>query len=109
VPHYITASPNVKAALALVRRILTLLDFSTDLNDLERASAEFDKRVGDVLASDPKIAEYVRRLEEQDDSDNETSEQPDEIDALPSGEDLARELERFLRDQRRDEDDNKDE
>lgn len=109
VPHYITASPNVKAALALVRRILTLLDFSTDLNDLERASAEFDKRVADVLASDPKVADYVRRLEEQDDSDDEASEQPDEIDALPSGEDLARELERFLRDQRRDEDDNKDE
>ena len=92
-----------------MRRILTLLDFSTDLNDLERASAEFDKRVADVLASDPKVADYVRRLEEQDDSDDEASEQPGEIDALPSGEDLARELERFLRDQRRAEDDNKDE
>jgi proteasome assembly chaperone (PAC2) family protein len=109
VPQYITAAPNVKAALALVRRVLTLLDFSTELNDLERASAEFDKRVADVLASDSKIAEYVRRLEEQDESDDEESEQQDAIDALPSGEELARELERFLRDQRHDEDENKDE
>ena len=109
VPHYITATPNVKAALALVRRILALLDFSTDLNDLERASAEFDKRIADVLASDAKVAEYVRRIEERDDADDEESEQPDESDALPSGEELARELQRFLRDQRRDEEENKDE
>lgn len=102
VPHYISASPNVKAALALVRRVLTLLDFSTDLNDLERASTEFDKRVADVLASDPKVSEYVRRLEERDDSDEDDQEQPDAIDALPSGDELARELERFLREQRRD-------
>lgn len=100
VPHYIQASPNVKAALAIVRRVLTLLDFSTDLSDLERASVDFDKRVADVLATDAKMAEYVRRLEERhDDDDGEESD--DETDALPSGEDLARELEQFLRDQRR--------
>ncbi len=94
ISHYIAASPNVKAALALVRRVLTLLDFSTDLSDLERASTEFDKRVADVLASDPTVADYVRRLEERADMD-------DEDDAQPSDEELARELEQFLRDQRR--------
>jgi proteasome assembly chaperone (PAC2) family protein len=101
VPHYIAASPNVKASLAIVRRVLTLLDYSTDLTDLERAAAEFDKRVADVLASDPKVAEYVRRLEEREDEDDE-EEQPGGLDALPSGEELIQELEQFLRDQRRD-------
>jgi proteasome assembly chaperone (PAC2) family protein len=101
VPHYIAASPNVKASLAIVRRVLTLLDYSTDLSDLERAAAEFDKRVADVLASDPKVAEYVRRLEEREDEDDE-DEQPGGLDALPSGEELIQELEQFLRDQRRD-------
>ena len=100
VPHYIAASPNIKAALALVRRALTLLDFSTDLNDLERASGDFDKRVAQMLGTDPKIAEYVRRLEERDDAEDE-AEDAGNTGALPSGEDLAAELEQFLREQRR--------
>jgi proteasome assembly chaperone (PAC2) family protein len=103
VPHYIAASPNVKAALALVRRAFTLLDFSTDLSDLERAAGDFDKRVAQVLATDPKIAEYIRRLEERD-AEEEEEEEADNIDALPSGEDLVQELERFLREQRRERD-----
>ena len=103
VPHYIAASPNVKASLAIVRRVLTLLDYSTDLSDLERAATEFDKRVADVLASDPKVAEYVRRLEEREDEEDE-DEQSGSLDALPSGEELIQELEQFLREQRRDRD-----
>ncbi len=106
VPHYIAAAPNVKAALAIVRRVLTLLDYSTDLTDLERASVEFDKRVADVLASDPNVADYVRHLEERDENEDEDGHQADEISALPSGEELARELEAFLREQRRGSDEN---
>ena len=82
VPHYIAANPNVKAALAFVRRVLTLLDFSTDLSDLENAAQDFDKRVADVLASDPKMSEYVRRLEERSDEDEEEEEYPGNTDAL---------------------------
>jgi len=101
VPHYISASPNIKAALVLVRRVFTLLDFSADLNDLESAASDFDRRVANVLASDAKVAEYVRRLEERDEDEDEEEEYPGNTDALPSGEDLARELEEFLREQRR--------
>jgi proteasome assembly chaperone (PAC2) family protein len=100
VPHYLAASPNVKAALALVRRVVTLLDFNADLEDLERAAAEFDMRVSQVLAADPKVAEYVRQLEERD-TEEEEAEGASSTEALPSGEDLIRELEQFLRDQRR--------
>lgn len=101
VPHYIAASPNVKAALALVRRSLTLLDFSADLSDLERAAEDFDQRVAKVLTADPKIAEYVRRLEERQGDEDEEGEEIGSTDALPSGEELVQELERFLREQRR--------
>ena len=100
VPHYLAASPNVKAALALVRRAVTLLDFNADLSDLERAATEFDTRVAQVLAADPKVAEYVRQLEERDAEEDE-EEETGGTEALPSGEDLVRELEQFLRDQRR--------
>jgi proteasome assembly chaperone (PAC2) family protein len=104
VPHYIPASPNIKAALVLVRRVFTLLDFSADLSDLESAASDFDRRVANVLASDAKVAEYVRRLEERDEDEEEEEEYPGNTDALPSGEDLARELEEFLREQRRERD-----
>jgi hypothetical protein len=100
VPHYIAAAPNIKAALVLVRRVFTLLDFSADLSDLESAASDFDRSVAKVLASDAKVAEYVRRLEERDEDEDE-EEYPGNTDALPSGEDLARELEEFLREQRR--------
>ena len=63
-----------------------------------------DKRVADVLASDPKVTEYVRRLEEREPEDEDQDGQSGDIDALPSGEELARELEQFLRDQKRDAD-----
>jgi hypothetical protein len=43
----------------------------------------------------------VRRLEERDEDDEEDEEHPGNTDALPSGEELARELEEFLREQRR--------
>ena len=101
VPHYISASPNIKAALVLVRRVFTLLDFSADLSDLETAASDFDRRVAKVLAADTKVAEYVRRLEEREEDEDEEEEYPGNTDALPSGEDLARELEEFLREQRR--------
>jgi len=104
VPHYIPASPNIKAALVLVRRVFTLLDFSADLSDLESAASDFDRRVANMLASDAKVAEYVRRLEERDEDDDDEEEYPGNTDALPSGEDLARELEEFLREQRRERD-----
>jgi proteasome assembly chaperone (PAC2) family protein len=100
VPHYLAASPNVKAACALVRRAMTLLDFNADLGDLERAAAEFDARVSQVLAADPKVAEYVRQLEERDTEEDE-EEEVGGTESLPSGEDLIRELEQFLRDQQR--------
>jgi hypothetical protein len=68
---------------------------------LESAASDFDRRVANVLASDTKVAEYVRRLEERAEDDDEEEEYPGNTDSLPSGEELARELEDFLREQRR--------
>ena len=84
--------------------MLRLLDFSTDLSDLERAAGEFDRRVSDVLASDPKVAEYVRRLEERDEDEDDEDDDIGNTNDLPSGDELARELEAFLREQRREQD-----
>src|ERR671918_168205 len=93
VPHYVASPPNPKATRALLERLCEVLDVPIGLGDLVEAAAAWEDRVNELVASDPDVSAYVRQLEERDDD------QLDERD-LPSGETLAAELERFLRDQR---------
>jgi proteasome assembly chaperone (PAC2) family protein len=94
VPHYVAATPSPKAALALVQRASELLRSSVITTDLEIAAASYERQVSEVVESDEDVAEYVRRLEVSADED------VDELD-LPSGDALAAEFERFLREQHR--------
>jgi predicted ATP-grasp superfamily ATP-dependent carboligase len=91
VPHYVAAAPNPKAALALVRRLESLVGVSVDASDLESASADYERQVGLAVQSDPDIQAFVERLERAA-AENESNE-----DDLPSGDLLAREFQRFLR------------
>lgn len=92
VPHYVAATPSPKAALALVQRATDLLASPLALTDLEIAAASYERQVSEVVESDDDVAEYVRQLEQR-------VEEEDTLDAndLPTGEALAQELERFLR------------
>lgn len=95
VPHYLAVTPNPKAALALVERAARMVGFPVDIGALVAATAGYEEHVNDMVASDDDIREYVELLESR-------SDQPDEIEELdpsqlPSGEALAEELERFLR------------
>jgi proteasome assembly chaperone (PAC2) family protein len=94
VPHYLGVSPNPKAALALVDKAVSLTKIGADVGELERATQIYEETVGQIVASDEDVQGYVRLLEERADERTE-----DEIDVsdLPSGEALAEELERFLR------------
>lgn len=94
VPHYVASPPNPKATRALIERLAELLGVPVGLGDLSEAALAWEQRVDELVASDTDVANYVRQLEERDDD------QLDERD-LPTGETLAAELERFLRDQRR--------
>lgn len=89
VPHYVPGPPNPKATQALLRRIEQTTGVATGYEELDGAVAEWAQRVDQAVASDPESAHYVERLERQVDSNEET---------LPSGDDLAAELEAFLRD-----------
>ena len=90
VPHYLAVSPNPKAALALVERATELIGVSVEIDELARASQVYEERVSEMVATDEDVQAYVRQLEERaDDRENE--------DEIPSGEDLAQELERYLR------------
>ncbi|HEY8626410.1 MAG TPA: PAC2 family protein [Solirubrobacteraceae bacterium] len=92
VPHYIAATPNPKAALALVRKLEGLVGVAVDGSDLEDASSDYDRQVNVAVQSDPDVQAFVERLEQA--ASEEAGEQPG---PLPSGETIARDLQRFLR------------
>ena len=91
VPHYVAAAPNPKAALALVRRVEGLVGVSVDAEKLERDSADYERQVGLAVQSDPDVKAFVERLERSAES------QPAATEEIPSGDLLAREFQRFLR------------
>jgi proteasome assembly chaperone (PAC2) family protein len=92
VPHYVAAVPNPKAALALLRKLEALTGITTDATDLDEAVERFDGQVDAAVAANGEIEELVRRLEEEQDQALETGE-----DA--SGDAIARDFQRFLRQQ----------
>ncbi len=93
VPHYVAAAANPKAALALVRRVEGLVGVSVDASDLELSAADYERQVGLAVQSDPDIQAFVERLEQAAESE-EAEITPEEV---PSGDILAREFQRFLR------------
>ena len=113
VPHYVSGIENPRAALALVGRVLSMLDTEADLTDLREAAEQFDQNLSAIVAQNAKIAEYVRKLERKgaDEDDEppappakagiaEAAEAPGEKDELPPAGDLVAEIEQFLRQQR---------
>jgi proteasome assembly chaperone (PAC2) family protein len=92
VPHYIAATPNPKAALALVRKLEGLVGVAVDASELEVAAADYERQVNVAVQSDPDVQAFVERLEQA-----AGSEADDEPASLPSGETIARDLQRFLR------------
>jgi proteasome assembly chaperone (PAC2) family protein len=92
VPHYIAATPNPKAALALVRKLEGLVGIAVDASELESAAGDYERQVNIAVQSDPDVQAFVERLEQA--AGTEADEDPG---PLPSGETIARDLQRFLR------------
>jgi len=98
VPHYVSLAPSPRAALALCRRLGELVGTDIDLDELEQAGEEYAEQVTEAVASDAETATYVEELERRVDM-------MEAADELPSGESLAAELTRFLREREEDGDD----
>jgi proteasome assembly chaperone (PAC2) family protein len=98
VPHYLPALPSAPGALALLESLSGLLGMDVDTSNLERGAAAYQEQVSAAVSQDSNLASYVRMLEDRFDS--QSDQEPKD---LPSGDELARELEGFLRDQRREE------
>jgi predicted ATP-grasp superfamily ATP-dependent carboligase len=89
VPHYVSLAPSPRAALALCQRLGDLLDTQIDTAELEQAVDAYTQRVTEAVSTDEETAEYVQELERRSEMIDETS--------LPSGDSLAAELTRFLK------------
>ena len=92
VPHYVSLAPSPRAALALCERLGSLLGAPIDTAELEKASDEYAEQVSQAVASDAETAAYVEELEQRSDDLAATD---------ISGETIAAELTRFLRDRER--------
>jgi proteasome assembly chaperone (PAC2) family protein len=94
VPHYVSLTPSPKAALALCERLGDLLGAEIDTTELAEAADNYSEQVSEAVASDPDTAAYIEELEQRADTLAEEAE-------LPSGDALAAELTRFLRERER--------
>ena len=65
-PHYISAAPNPRGALALLGKLGELLDLKLDDEPLRREAALFEEKVSALVAADPELSEYVRQLKRRD-------------------------------------------
>jgi proteasome assembly chaperone (PAC2) family protein len=96
VPHYVSLAPSPRAARALCDRLATLLSIPIDTSELAEAEETYAEQVTEAVSTDAETAAYVEELERRtDELDLE------EHEDLPSGDTLAAELTRFLRERER--------
>lgn len=88
IPHYANGTPSPKATLALINGLEDFLEISLPQGELPELASAWEVAVNEMVKEDSDIEEYIKGLEESKDS-VEISEE--------SGEELAREVERFLR------------
>ena len=89
VPHYVSLTPSPRAALALCERLGSILDIEIDVAELREAADGYAEQVSRAVAADADTQAYVEDLERRADEFDEED--------IPSGEALAAELTRFLR------------
>jgi predicted ATP-grasp superfamily ATP-dependent carboligase len=94
VPHYAAAMPYPLASAALLDGIRIVSGLEFEKAPLRDEAAEVRSRLDDLVERNDEHAQHVRQLEEQDDAVRRAVEAD-----LPSGDELAAEVERFLRDQ----------
>lgn len=90
VPHYLGNAQHPRSSAALLHHLEHVLGIPTDHAELAAEIERWQSLHDEAVAEDAKASVYVRMLEHQFDQRSEAS--------LPSGDDLAAELEAFLKD-----------
>jgi proteasome assembly chaperone (PAC2) family protein len=94
VPHYAMGDSDPKATMALLRHVEHVTGLPTGHGKMGADAARWEERLNAAVAADPEATAYVAQLESHYDSQTEQQ--------VSSGDELAEELERFLREQRGD-------
>jgi proteasome assembly chaperone (PAC2) family protein len=94
VPHYVAAMSFPQASLALIEGLGQVAELSLGIGDLREAAMSSIQQVDELIASNPEHDAMVRALEATMDA---TEGNPLGVEEMPSGEELAAELEQFLR------------
>ncbi|MGI8493289.1 MAG: proteasome assembly chaperone family protein [Acidimicrobiales bacterium] len=97
VPHYASAMPYPAASAALLDELARLGDVEIDTKGLQAAATATSNQIEQLIAGSEEHAAMVRQLEAQHDAEAPTA---SEFANLPSGDEIAAELERFLRGER---------
>ena len=95
-PHYLQAAPNYRVSHALVSNLSGIVGVDVPLDELRSAGDTFDREVEKAVSKDSQIGEYVRKLEQRYDEMVLMTQ-----DEMPPPEDVVRDLEDFLKEQRR--------
>jgi proteasome assembly chaperone (PAC2) family protein len=102
VPHYVATMPYPAAAAALLDGLNRVAGLHLDYGELGTQGADVVRHIDELVSANPDHGQMVRRLEESVDAGanfvggeaNSLGDGP-----LPSGDELAAELERYLRGQ----------
>ncbi len=97
VPHYAAAMPYPAASAALVDGLADLAELTLDSSELHTQAASMRRRLDALIAANGEHEAMVRQLEQQVDAAGDEAALSTEL--LPSGDELAAELERYLREQ----------
>jgi proteasome assembly chaperone (PAC2) family protein len=93
VPHYVASMPYPQASAALIDGLASIAGLTLDAGSLRASAEEARQRVDDLVTNNPDHTTMVEQLEEAADEIEGVS----LGDELPSGDELAAELEKFLR------------
>lgn len=94
VPHYVAAMPYPAASLALLQGANRIGGLDLPIGELAAQADASRSRIGELIAQNPEHAAMLQQLEAQADHQATSSEL-----SATSGDELAAELERFLREQ----------
>lgn len=90
-PAYVSGSPSPKVSRALLERFEQVTGLPTHWAKLNEETERWESEINDSMADNDDIVRYVRYLEARYDHDAKSS--------LPTPDEIAREVERFLRHQ----------
>jgi proteasome assembly chaperone (PAC2) family protein len=105
VPHYVASPPNPPATRALLERLSQLAELQLDLHGLDQLVDLWRVQVDDAIADNDEVTTYVHDLELRVDSEDASERgivlggHPAGGGSVPNADDLAAEVEQFLRDQ----------